>query len=440
MEIRDPVHGTIRLSKAEAAIIESQEFQRLRAIKQLGFAEFSFPGATHNRFLHSIGVCHLAGSAFDAIFNQRPIKNTQKLIQFRNVVRAAALLHDVGHGPLSHTTEDVMPLLSEMTIEAYKFRRHQPGQLIIPSGNDEPKRASHEDYTIKYITGSPLTQVLETHYEGFTPYHIAQLIDRTLEEQDDFFIDGALDYRLLLSQLVSSELDADRMDYLERDSYFCGTNYGKVDSHWLVSHMTSHVENGKVYLAINRRALYTFDDFLLSRHHMHLMVYFHHKSIIYEELLNRYLTSLDCQFRLPPDINEYTRYNDHKLFENIAMSKNPWAQRIAQKKLYKVLVELHSTETSARPQKIKEELESRDIDVIWASSHTRLSKYHSPSMAEKMLPMFVVDPYNKWDKPNRIDDTTEIFSKYEGTRIIDRLYVKPEELDLATKIISQKKF
>jgi HD superfamily phosphohydrolase len=439
MEIRDPVHGTIRLTKAESSIIESQEFQRLRAIKQLGFAEFSFPGATHNRFLHSIGVCHLAGAAFDNIFNQRPLRNPQKLIQFRNVVRAAALLHDIGHGPLSHTTEDVMPLLSEMTIAAYKFRKSESGQLSMTS-SDEPKRASHEDYTIKYITDSPLTPILASQFDNFTPYHIALLIDRSLEEQDDFFKDGELDYRPILSQLVSSELDADRMDYLERDSYFCGTNYGKVDSHWLVSHMTSHVENQKVYLAINRRALYTFDDFLLSRHHMHLMVYFHHKSIIYEELLNRYLTSSDCQFRLPADINEYTKYNDHKLFENIAMSSNPWAQRIYQKKLYKVLLELHSTETSPRPQKIKKELEANNIDVIWASSHARLSKYHTHLTEEKTLPMFVVDPYNRWDKPNRIDETTEIFSRYEGTRIIDRLYVKPEDLDLATKIISQKKF
>lgn len=439
MEIRDPVHGTIRLNPAESAVVESPEFQRLRAIKQLGFAEFSFPGATHNRFLHSIGVCHLAGLAFDSIFNNRPLKNPTKLLQFRNVVKAAALLHDVGHGPLSHTTEDVMPLLSEMTIEAYKHRKNEPGQLAMGS-SDEPVKATHEDYTIKYLTDSPLTDVLKKSYPDFSPYHIALLIDRSLEEQDDFFIDDGLNYRTLLSQLVSSELDADRMDYLERDSYFCGTNYGKVDSHWLVAHMTSHVVQDHVYLAINRRALYTFDDFLLSRHHMHLMVYFHHKSVIYEELLNRFLTSPDCDFRLPSDINAYTKYNDYKLFEAIATSSNPWAQRIAQKRLYKVLLELHSAESSARPQKIKEELLKNNIDVIWSSSHTRLSKYHTPSSADKMLPMFVVDPYNRWDKPTRIDDSTEIFSRYEGTRIIDRLYVNPEDIERATKILSTKKF
>jgi uncharacterized protein len=441
MEIRDPVHGTIRLTSSEAAIIETREFQRLRAIKQLGFAEFSFPGATHNRFLHSIGVCHLAGVAFDTIFQKRTLKNPNKLAQFRSVVRAAALLHDIGHGPLSHTTEDVMPFLNQMTIQAYHFKKPESGQLSITDSMDlrESRRANHEDYTIKYITDSPLTEVLNLHYDGFTPYHIALLIDRSLEEQDDFFKDGGLNYRIILSQLVSSELDADRMDYLERDSYFCGTNYGKVDSHWLVSHMTSHTENDTVYLALNRRALYTFDDFLLSRHHMHLMVYFHHKSIIYEELLTRFLTSPDCKFKLPADIHEYTQYNDHKLFEFMASSKNPWAKRIIEKKLYKVLMEIHNSDTSSRFQKMKQELEAHKIDVIWSSSHARLSKYHTPSSEEKMLPMFVLDPYNKWDKPNRIDECTEIFSRYEGTRIIDRIYVKPEDLDKALNLINEKK-
>ncbi len=203
--------------------------------------------------------------------------------------------------------------------------------------------------------------------------------------------------------------------------------------------MTLHIENNKAYLAINRRALYTFDDFLLSRHHMHLMVYFHHKSIIYEELLNRFLTSDDCGFKLPSDIDEYTLYNDYKLFEFIAASKNPWAQRIAQKNLYKVLLELHSTESSGKPQMVRDSLIQEGIDVIWASSQARLSKYHSSLSDEKAVPIFVVDPYNKWDKPNPIDQSTEIFAKYEDARIIDRLYVKPEDLETAKKILSSKR-
>jgi hypothetical protein len=436
MEIRDPVHGSISLSDEETAVIETAEYQRLRAIKQLGFAEFSFPGATHNRFLHSIGVSHVAGLLFDHIFRDIEFSKPSVRAQFRAILKVAALLHDVGHGPLSHTTEEVMPALSDLKVDVYKWRKPAAGQMAM---KPEQTRANHEDYTIKYLTDSPLTDTLKSVFKDFTPLHIACLIDKSLQSADDFFVDNGIDFRPILSQIVSSELDADRMDYLERDSYFCGTNYGKVDLHWLINNMVAHEADGKYYLAINRRALYTFDDFLISRHHMHLMVYFHHKSIIYEEMLNLYLTSKDCSFHLPADIHEYTKYNDYRLFEHLANSKNAWAQRIAQRKPYKVLIELHNTKESPRPQKIKMELERRGMDVIWASSKARLSKYHAASPEDRALPIYVVDQYDKWDKPAPIDEATEIFTKYEGARIIDRLYVAPENFTAAEKTLTEKR-
>ncbi len=433
MEIRDPVHGNITLSEAETAVLETAEYQRLRSIKQLGFAEFSFPGATHNRFLHSLGVSHIAGAVFDQIFKSFPFSKSGVKSRFRQITRIAAQLHDVGHGPLSHTTEEVMPPLSDLKIEVYKFRKPGRGQTSLM--DSKSVRANHEDYTIKYLTDSPLTETLRKAYPDFTPMHVACLVDKTLQAPDDFFLDQGIDFRPILSQIVSSELDCDRMDYLERDSYFCGTNYGKVDLHWLVNNMASYLHEGKLYLALNRRALYTFDDFLISRHHMHLMVYFHHKSIIYEEMLNRYLTSPDCDFFLPSDINEYTKYNDYRLFEHLANSKNPWAQRIAQRKPYRVLVELHNTLESPRPANMKKALEAQGIDVIWASSQARLSKYHTTSPEDRALPIYVVDQYDKLDRPAPIDESTEIFQKYEGARIIDRLYVAPDHYTRAEKIL-----
>lgn len=92
MEIRDPVHGSISLSSAETAVIETPEYQRLRSIKQLGFAEFSFPGATHNRFLHSIGVSHVAGTAFDQIFKNFSFAKSSTRHKFRAILKAGALL------------------------------------------------------------------------------------------------------------------------------------------------------------------------------------------------------------------------------------------------------------------------------------------------------------------------------------------------------------
>jgi len=431
MEIRDPVHGSIYYSEPEVAVLDTAEYQRLRAIKQLGFAEFSFPGATHNRYLHSVGVCHLAGLAFDSIFKALPFSKNSTRLRLRQAFRLAALLHDVGHGPLSHTSELVMPHVESLNIKIYE-------KSVKPEMHKN-RRANHEDYTIKYVTDSQIGETIRRGFPDLSPVHVACLIDKSLICPDDFFVDNGIDYRPILSQLVSSELDVDRMDYLERDSHFCGTNYGKIDLPWILQNMTAQLKDSKMYLALNRRALYAFDDFLISRHHMYLMVYFHHKSIIYEEMLNLYLTSPDCTFVLPSDIQEYTKYNDYKLHEHLATVKNPWAQRIAQRKPYRVLVEFHNTSEDRRAENIKKMLEGEGIDTIWASSKARLSKYHTTSAEDRAMQIFVVDQYDRFDKAAPIDQTTEIFTRYEGTRIIDRLYVAPENYAQAEKLLVDKR-
>ncbi|MEK2689770.1 HD domain-containing protein [Bdellovibrio sp. GT3] len=433
MEIRDPIHGSIYYAEPEVAILDTAEYQRLRAIKQLGFSEMSFPGATHNRYLHSVGVAHLVGRVFDSIFRIYPFSKPTVKARFRQTVRLAALLHDVGHGPLSHTTETVMPQLSELKIKLYdeELKYADTAHTVMYKN----RRANHEDYTIKYVTDSNISSTIEKNFPDIAPIYIACLIDKALHCPDDFFIDNGVDFRPILSQLVSSELDADRMDYLERDSYFCGTNYGKIDSHWLIQNMTFHRVEDKLYLAINRRALYSFDDFLISRHHMHLMVYGHHKSIIYEEMLNRYLTSPDCTFQLPGNIDEYTLYNDYRLHEHLRSANNPWAQRIAQRRPFKVLLEQHNTTESDRPELVKKALEKEGLEVIWASSHARLSKYHTASPEERASQIFVVDQLDPWSHPTPINQSTEIFRRYEGTRIIDRIYVAPEEFEKADKVL-----
>ena len=427
MEIRDPIHGSIQLNDGEVAIIESVEFQRLREIKQLGFSEFSFPGATHNRFLHSIGVSHVAGQIFDSIFKAYPFSKISVKNRLRQAVKLAALLHDIGHGPLSHTTEQVMPELKKLDIEIYNKQNI-----------NQSRTANHEDYTIKFVTGSSIAQLIREHFYDIEPDYVACLIDKSLQCDESYFTDGKINFRPILSQIVSSELDADRMDYLERDSYFCGINYGKIDKDWLQQNLTLHISNHKAYLGLNRRALYAFDDFLISRHHMYLMVYFHHKSIVYEEMLNRYLSAKDCKFVLPADIKEYISYTDYKLYEHLDTVDNQWAQRIAQRKPYKVALELHNQDNS-RIETIQGLFKKNNIDFIYASSKVRLSKYHSMSPTERMN-IFVVDQYDKWDKSSSVDQATEIFQRYEGARVIDRFYVAPENYDQSKKIFNEEKY
>lgn len=436
MEIRDPIHGSLDLSKEEEAIIQTPSYQRLRFIKQLGFTEFSFPGATHNRFLHSIGVSYLSGLCFDSIFKDSQFNHSKVKNKYRALVKLAALLHDVGHGPLSHTTEEVMPKLEKLDIKIYqKINPQSNGAKAFTNPN---RSANHEDYSLKFITDSPLTKVIQNHYGEDAPNYLACIINQRIPAPDDFFIDQGIDIRNLLSQIVSSELDADRMDYLTRDAYFCGTNYGRVETNWLITNMTFHLEDDKAFLALNRRALYSFDDFLLSRHHMHLMVYFHHKSIIYEELLYRYLTSKSCKFFLPSDIEDYISYTDSNLFEHLAHSPNPWAQRVGRRKPYQVLFELHSTKTNDRIKKMQTALESEGVHVITANSKTRLSRYHSVELEQESAPIFVVDQYDKQAKDCPIENMTEVFKKYEEIRRIERLYTPPEDYKEAEKIIESK--
>ncbi len=413
MDIRDPIHGAIEINLGESKVIDSEAFQRLRNIKQLGFSELTFPGATHSRYLHSLGVLHLSGIAFEHIFKSFPFANKKNKKNFKQVLRLAALLHDIGHGPLSHSSEEVMPPLKDLNLIIY--------------ANPKRTKSNHEDYTIKFITDSPLATIIEKNFPDFTPIHVASLVDPKIEIQDDFFIESGLDFRPILSQIVSSELDVDRMDYLNRDSLFCGTSYGHIDTDWLLSNLTYYQYKNQLNLAISRRAIYAFDDFLISRHHMYLMIYFHHKSIMYDEMLHRYLKSKDCDYRIPADINEYLQYTDHHFYQHIAKSQNPWAKRITEKKPFVRIFELHETTKTDTTKKMQELLESENIEVIRASSQARLSKYHQTLSSESTDRMiFVVDPQG-FQKPYALEDSTDIFEKYERARVIERLYVRPDQ-------------
>ena len=398
MEIRDLLHGAIQVNKAELPLINSAFFQRLRHIKQLGFSENSFPSASHNRYIHSLGAMEVASQAFDHIFSTKHREigaendrsetwlrlsetRPEAFIRLRAITRLAALLHDVGHGPLSHTTEIAMKNVSLLKI---------PGDLS-PA---KDRQATHEDYTLKILLDSPMTPLLQKAGTnlGFSPRHIAALIDPSIEVQDDFFEENIggenINFRPILQQLISSELDADRMDYLRRDSLCSGVTYGEFDYDWLVSNLTAHVSKGNCYLAFEHRAIYAFEDFLISRFHMFLMVYFHYKSVIFDEMLTQYFRSPDCTYRLPTDIEKYLHCHDAHLYAHLLESKNDWARRISDRRPYQMLMELHSgipaTPSANRDQqslleKTEADLRKKKIPFILSRSTGELSKYfHNP--------------------------------------------------------------
>ncbi|MBT3586877.1 MAG: HD domain-containing protein [Halobacteriovoraceae bacterium] len=421
MEIRDPVHGSIHVVKEAEAIIQAEFFQRLRGILQLGFTEYIFPGATHTRFLHSIGVMEIGGRAFDQLFSTH--LGNSEFLRLKETFKLACMLHDVGHAPLSHSTEIVMPSLAELKI---------PCRFLSSKDLSSERQATHEDYTIKSIVDSSLSDSfkdIENKY-GVQKEFVADIIRGKTNEPEYFTILG-VNYFPILHQLVSSEMDCDRMDYLLRDSYFCGVSYGNYDLDWLLDNLEICVIDGEANLGISERAVVTFDDFLLSRYHMFVMVYFHYRPVWIEQLLYKYFASAPGEYSIPADIEKYIEHDDHYLMKILRASKNQYAEMIVKNNIPSKIYESFNNEQLVNLEKIETFLKTEDIEHIRCSSLGRLSKYYSAdeSPSDKYS-MKVVRKLRGSDKKiySDINQATDLFSKFSQSHHVNRLHCNTESL------------
>lgn len=420
MEIRDPVHGSIPIHDAEIEILEHPFFQRLRNIKQLGFSEYVFPGATHTRYLHSIGVMNVATLVFNSLFKEQTSKD---ILRLKESLRLGCLLHDIGHAPLSHSTESVMPMVSALNLP----KQFQKGE----------RQATHEDYTIKSITDSSFTNAFKgvTKEFGIDPKAIAELVIGETTDASYFTVNG-INYFPLLHQLVSSEMDCDRMDYLLRDSYFCGVSYGKFDLDWIIDNLKICVENNQAYLGISERAISTFDDFLLSRFHMFMMVYFHYRAVCLEQMLMRYFESATNEYSIPAEIEAYQEHDDSFLYRVLKKSDNVWAQRIVKNNIPKKILETFGTVHLAQMHELENYLKSNNIDYIKCSSNGRLSKYYSENSPQNIYPMKVMRESalsRNHHTIKNIQEATDLFLKYSESHAVNRIHCDFDELEAKHK-------
>jgi HD superfamily phosphohydrolase len=225
---RDSVHNIIRVNtdsdegRLVVSLIDTPEFQRLRRIRQLGLAYFAYQAAEHSRFAHSLGAYHLATRMIARLRLDHEIAE-----EHQTAVRIAALLHDIGHGPFSHVIESILGF-------------------------------HHEDFTIRAVL-SPETGV-------------GRLLDARLAQNVASIIKGDFAPRAL-GQLVSSQLDVDRMDYLLRDSLMTGAKYGIFDLEWIIKSINIDAAEDRLY--ISAPGLYAVEDYLQARYYMYRQVYFH---------------------------------------------------------------------------------------------------------------------------------------------------------------------
>ncbi|MEE2787987.1 MAG: phosphohydrolase [Myxococcota bacterium] len=420
ISIRDPIHGNIRLSPDELAIVDHPIFQRLRGIKQLGFTDQAFPGATHTRYAHGLGAMEVVTRMFDGVFPaDRGLLPPETRTRFRQLLRLALLLHDLGHPPGSHASEAAMP------------NRHLLG-LDCFSDDEQAQQACHEDYTIKLLVDSPLTGALMDRFSdyGIYPKDIANLITGRYGERNHAFQVDGIDYLPLLGQMVSGEMDADRMDYLQRDSFYTGVSYGKFDQTWLLDNLTHHIVDNRAYMALTNRAVFAFEDFLLSRYHMFVSVYYHYISVGFETMLARFYQEARDDFHIPADSAAYALTDDIALWAALRKSDNPWAIRIAARDGYRRVLEVDRAD-EIDVDALQAALNEKGIEHFVSRDKGVLSKYYLGRGVAH--PIYVVHKQLKRVRP--MSSEARIYERYRQPVQLIRVYVRPDQQTSARRLL-----
>lgn len=326
-EITDPIHRYIRFTGLEREIIDTPVFQRLRKIRQLAGAHLVYPSAQHTRFEHSLGTMHLAGLAGQTLLDKGYIEKKDQLED----LRLAALLHDIGHGPFSHLFEEVLI-----------------GRGISTS--------SHENMGKKIIRETIIKDKLEKY--GYNSDSICNL---SFGESPIMFY----------NEIIAGGLSSDIMDYLPRDSFFTGVEYGKIDYYRLISSFEV-LSNG--HLGINKSAINSLESMLISRFQMFKAVYFHKTVRSAEVMLLHSLLLADRQLNFSDlSVDEYIEYTDDKTIDIILSLKNndravklakDYKNRILLKCVYEKFLQNKGTSNNIKLTKRQKDVFNRIINSL----------------------------------------------------------------------------
>lgn len=272
-EIRDPIHGYIKITDEERHLIDSPFVQRLRRIHQLAGAYMVYPGGVHSRFEHVLGTMHVAGLIAESISNEVGLKDEEV-----QELRLAGLLHDVGHGPFSHLFEEVLA---------------------------EKGSISHEDISQRIVLESGIAETLEN--DGISAKRMSRLCV------------GKLKTHPFMNEVVAGSLSADIMDYLLRDSYFTGVEYGRVDIHRVIDSLRVMDD----HLVLDQAALYAFEALLIARYEMFKAVYFHRTVRAAELMLSHSMALADDELQLTniSKIERYLNLTDEVVVERLRLLK-----------------------------------------------------------------------------------------------------------------------
>ena len=411
-EIRCPVHGFISLNDWEWTVISQPAFQRLRRIKQLAWTDYVYPGAMHTRFEHSLGVMHVATLLYDAICDKSAeilrldlAYNRDGLGRDRQLVRFAALLHDVGHSPFSHGSEDLFPK-----------RGHG-------------KRYEHEDYSCAIIR-SELRSAIEDHdlnaNYGLHAEDVAALVDGSVKAKQPIF----------WRDLISGQMDADRMDYLLRDAYHAGVSYGSFDLKRIITTVRAirSREGHPPQLGISKGGWHAAESLVLARYFMFTQVYFHKTRVAYDIHLQKALKEMLPQGQFPrpvgSDLQSYLRWDDWKVLGLLANGRGgPHGDRLKNRDHYRRVYDTPEVSTK-KDFELLEEVKDKLGKLVVAEKSAAKSWYKMGS-----LDIPVVDDHNTQD----VRPLSKYSNAVRGLKANNQvfLYVTPEKFEIAESKVNE---
>lgn len=386
--IYDPVHHFIELEPAEARLLDTPALQRLRRLRQLGLAYLAFPSAEHSRFSHALGALAVGTRAFDELLHggRQFFTNEDDVAYQRRLVRAALILHDVGHGPFSHACEAVLGV-------------------------------RHEDRT-RAILARPEIQA-----------HLAD-IDVDSQHVADLILGQGESQFPVLAELVSGpNLDADRMDYLQRDAYFTGVAGGKYDADQLLGSLRIFQVDGSPVLGIDRRGVVALESFLLARYMMFASVYFHHTTRMFERILQDALRELWPDPRLLDPIDEFLRWDDFRVLNELRDRDSIPARALRERvRLYALAAEFNAERDLKAFERCEKALRKAYGEAVWADEQSQLL-HRLPLQADPKAPTIWVS--NSSGAVVDAREASDLIAKLSGKAYWRKLFVERARVDVA---------
>ena len=312
---RDPVHGFIHADALEQALIDSRPLQRLRSIRQLGFTYLVFPGAEHSRFGHALGAMDLAGRVYDALASKsEAILDPDPRGETRRLIRTVALLHDIGHAPFSHSAED-----------------------LFDQGID------HEEMTCRILGTDEMQRIFDRYGEGIQASDVERILAAPTGSTER-----------LLAQIISGELDVDKMDYLLRDSRYCGVRYGNYDLERLLDTVMpiEDPETGNWGIGVDEGGVHALEALVMARYYMFTQVYFNTKGKSFELHFGEWLKEQSLLWPLDPV--RFLEQTDFSIMNAMRESESRHAKAVTERRYYPMAFETREHLSREERQKFAE--------------------------------------------------------------------------------------